>query len=144
VGKLDEAKMEIIHMTEKVQKLEKLNAELETENNDLTAKAGETKKGLIILRSENAKLSADLKELQSKPTTKGDSTAVSTLTEELEATKKELAQSKVSIDEWTALAKVSSARCMGLLYGPVNHFAVPIFPYMKTTRTDRSALLPRV
>lgn len=97
-------------MTEKVQKLEKLNRELETENNDLTAKAGETKKCLIILRSENAKLFVDLKELQSKHATKGDSTAVSALTEEVETTKKELAQSKVTIDEWTVLAKVSSSR----------------------------------
>jgi predicted nuclease with TOPRIM domain len=117
------------HFTEKVQKLEKLNGELKTENNDLTAKASEAKKGLIILRSENAKLSADLKELQSKPTTKDDSTAVSALTEELEATKKELAQSKVSIDEWTVLAKVSSARYRGFCMAqsillPCSHISV--------------------
>lgn len=132
------------HVTEKAQNLEKLNGELKTENNDLIAKTGEAKKGLIILRSENAKLSADLKELQSKPTTKGDSTAVGALTEELEATKKELAQSKVSIDEWTVLAKVSFARYRGFAWPSQSFCPVPRFPHMKSMLTDCPALLPRV
>jgi predicted nuclease with TOPRIM domain len=109
-NKLNDAHKEIAHVADKVKRLEKLNDELEIENNDLTAKAEETKKGLMILRNENAKLSADLKELQSKPATNGAGTAVSILTEELEATKKELAQSKASVDEWVVLAKVSPAR----------------------------------
>jgi predicted RNase H-like nuclease (RuvC/YqgF family) len=102
-NKLNDAHKEIAHVADKVKRLEKLNDELEIENNDLTAKTEETKK-------ENAKLSADLKELQSKPATNGAGTAVSILTEELEATKKELVQSKASVDEWVVLAKVSPAR----------------------------------
>lgn len=104
-------------MSEKLKKSEKENEELETENNDLLAKAQEHKKmsgGLTIIRSENAKLLASVQELQSNiPTAKADNVALVAVQKEklavegeLEVAKQELAKSRVSVKDWTDLAQV--------------------------------------
>ncbi|KAF2867693.1 hypothetical protein BDV95DRAFT_502337 [Massariosphaeria phaeospora] len=104
---------------EKLKKVERENDDLETENNELLAKANEHKKitaALNDLKIENSKLLATTAQLQNKPAgdSGGDRVILSAMQKDKERLEKKLAEAEAkkataetTLNEWAELAKRS-------------------------------------
>lgn len=113
----------------KIGKLDKEIEGLETENNDLLMKQGETKKdtqALQILKSENSKLNDTIKGLRAGGAAlavSGSSTSVG----ENEALESKMRGLEASLQEWTDLAKVC-ASIASVYYFALAHFTTAFLP----------------
>lgn len=111
------ATKEATALSDKLQRVEEENDELESENKSLRSKRAELEKVtavLNILKGENTKLRTAVQELQNNPTTSSSSGTVATLEKEkklleekIQETEEAKASAEKAVEEWTVVAKVS-------------------------------------
>ena len=104
------AKEEVESLSRKLQQAKKDNDNTEEENNDLLSRVMGYKKNAAALSTtlaDNAKLTAEIQELQSKVDANGPTTEDKEVRKELRLAEGTIATLQKNLAEWTALAQVS-------------------------------------